>query len=197
MNTDTLIRAAAPSAAVAALIGIPADVYHFTIPGRAEASGDLAFKLHGVALMLAFTLAIVALAGMALRLGDRLGRAGGIGVVLAFVGTVLVVGDISSEAIWMPSLGEAMDEPSGYTLAAIVVSFGLYAAGWLLVGIAAARSGLVPTPAAVLLCLGAVIGFTPLPGSYILLLAGIAITARALAPASATSAGRDAVPAAA
>ena len=44
------------------------------------------------------------------------------------------------------------------------------------------RDRSIPSPAAaaVLLCVGALIGFTPLPGAYILLLAGIAATARSL-----------------
>lgn len=184
MNTDTLTRAAAPAAATAALIGIPADVYHFLIPSRSEEAGTVLFKLHGILLVVAFCLAIVALAGMALRLDES--RTLTAGVVLAFVGTVLVAGNIATEAFWMPMAPETLDDPTGYTLATIVVSFAIFAAGWLLVGIAAARSGLVATPAAVLLCLGAIIGFTPLPGAYILLLAGIAITARSLtAPARA------------
>jgi hypothetical protein len=184
MNSDTLIKAAAPLAGAAALIGIPADLYHFTIDGRAEASGTLAFKFHGIALIVAFSLAIVVLAGMALRMGDRLGRLGAVGVAMAFFGTVLVTGDIGSEVFWMPSLGEAMSDPTGYTLTSIIVSFAIYAIGWLLVAVAAIRSGMVATPAAALLILGAIIGFTPLPGSYIVLLLGIALTAKSLtAPA--------------
>ncbi len=188
MNSDLLIRSAAPAAATAALIGIPADLYHFTIEGRAEASGTLAFKLHGIALIAAFCLAVVALAGMALRLGDRLGRIGSAGVVLAFLGTILVVGDISTEAFWMPLAPQVLDDPSGYTLATIVVSFGIFALGWLALGIAVIRSGAGASPAAALLILGAIVGFTPLPGAYVLLLAGIAATARSLAmPATAVT----------
>lgn len=198
MNSDTLIRSAAPLAAAAAVIGIPADLYHFTIDGRVEASGSVGFKLHGIALILAFSLAVLVLAGMAFRMGDRLGRLGLAGAGMAFFGTVLVVGDISTEAFWMPTAGETVAEPGGYTLATIIASFGLYALGWLLVAVAAIRSGLVATPAAALLILGAVIGFTPLAGSYILLLIGIALSARSLtAGVSAADAGRAAVPVAA
>jgi hypothetical protein len=180
MHSDLITRAAAPSAVTAAVIGIPADVYHFLIPGRAEEAGTVLFKLHGILLVAAFCLALVALVGIALRMGERAGRAGTAGTVLAFVGTVLVVGNIATEAFWMPLAPEVLDDPTGYTLATIIVSFGIFALGWLLVGISVARSGLAATPAAVLLCLGAVVGFTPLPGAYILLLAGLATTAASL-----------------
>ena len=181
MNSEHLIRLAAPAAAAAALIGIPADLYHLTIDGRAEAAGTLLFKLHGIGLVVAFLLSLVALAGVALRLGDRLGRVGVAGVLAAFAGTVLVIGNISTEAFWMPLAPEVIDDPTGYTLTTIVLSFGLFSAGWLTLGIVVLRTGLVPSPAPLLLCLGALIRFTPLPGAYVLLLLGIAATTRALA----------------
>lgn len=184
MTTERIIGAAGPAAALAALTGIPADAYHFTISSRADEAGTILFKLHGLLLVAAFCLAIVALAGIALRIGDRLGGAGRAGVLLAFAGTVLVVGNITTEAFWMPMAGEAISDPTGYTLAAIIASFAVFSLGWLLTGIAAARTGLVATPAAALLCLGAIVAFTPLPGAYILLLAGLAATGRSLAQES-------------
>lgn len=195
MNSGHLIRLAAPAAAVAALIGVPADLYHLPLDSRAEAAGTLLFKLHGIGLVVAFLLALVALAGLALRLGDRLGRVGVAGVLAAFAGTVLVIGNISTEAFWMPLAPEVLDDPTGYTLITIVLSFGIFSAGWLAVGVVTLRTGLIPSPAPLLLCLGALVGFTPLPGAYILLLLGIAATTRALAhpaPSGALSAASTA-----
>jgi hypothetical protein len=113
-------------------------------------------------------------------MGDRLGAAGRIGVPVAFAGTLLAVVNIGTEAFAMQLAPEALGDPSGYPLVVIIVSFALFSLGWLLVGVAAARSGLGSSPAAVLLIVGALIGFTPLPGSYVLMLAGIALTARTL-----------------
>ena len=195
MNAHRLTRAAAPSAAVAALVGIPADLYHFTMGSRAEAAGDLLFRLHGIGLIVAFCLAIVALAGITAHLGDRLGRAGLSGAVLAVIGTALVMGDVAREAFWLPLAPEVLDEPAGSALALVIVSFALFSAGWGLLSVAVARTGLVPRRAAVLLGVGACVAFTPVPGAYILLLAGLAATARSLAvrePAVHMSTGRQA-----
>jgi hypothetical protein len=181
MNSSLLIRAAAPSAALAALVGIPADLYHFTITSRAEAAGELLFRLHGLGLMVAFLLVLVALMGTAARVGPRLGRGGAVGVTAAFAGTVLVLGDLSRETFWTPLAPELLDVPAGAALAMVVGSFALFSAGWLLLGVAVARTGLVALPAAVLLGVGAFVAFTPVPGAYILLLAGIAAVTRSLA----------------
>jgi hypothetical protein len=184
MNSNTLIRAAAPAALVGAALGIPADVYHFAIDSREAEAGTLLFKLHGLLLVVAFALSIVALAGMALRLENRLGRAGAAGVVIAYAGTLLVLVNVGTEAFAFGLAPGALSDPTGYALAVIVASFALFSIGWLLVGLAVARSGLGSTVAASVLCCGALVGFTPLPGAYILLLAGLAATARSLSASS-------------
>lgn len=180
MNNDQLIRAAAPAALAAAALGIPADLYHFTIDSRAESAHELLFKAHGALLVVAMALLVVVLAGIALRLGDRGSRAG---TVLAFGGTLLVLANIATEAFAMPAAPEPLSDPKGYWLFVIIVSFALFSLGWLLIGIAALRARAVSRPAGLLLCVGALVAFTPIPGAYILLLAGVAASAASLASA--------------
>ena len=181
MNAHTLTRYAAPAATAAAVLGIPADLYHFTMSSRAEAAGEFLFKVHGMLLVAAFCLALVALWGMATSVGDRLGRLGWAGFSLAYVGTILAIADIAREAFWMPLAPELMDNPTGYTLAMIVGSFAAFSSGWLLFGAALARRGIVSMKAALPLCTGAFIAFVPIPAAYVVLLIGIAVTARSLA----------------
>ena len=180
MNADQIIRASTPAALAAAGLGIPADLYHFTIDSRAEEAGAVLFKAHGALLVVAMGLLVVALAGIALRLGER-GARTGTGTVLAFAGTLLVMANIATEAFAMPAAPEALSDPEGYWLFVIILSFGLFSLGWLLTGVAAMRSGAVSRGAGLLLCIGALIAFTPIQGAYILLLAGVAATARSLA----------------
>lgn len=181
MTSEGLIRAAFPAAAAGAVIGVAGDLYHFTIDDLAAAAPEPLFKVHGLLLVVALGLALVALAGISLHHGDRSGRIGRAGTVIAFAGTTLVLANVYVEGVAMPRAPEALTDPQGYALAMVLVSYALLSLGWLLIGIATARSGLAPRRAAILLCVGAVIAFGPLPGSYILLLLGVAATARSLA----------------
>lgn len=177
METNTLTRLAGPAGILAACVGIPSDLYHFTIESRASAAGTFLFKAHGIGLVTAMILIVLVLGGIALHLGARLGIPGRLAVGTAYVGTLLVLGNIATEAFMMPLAPEALDDPTGYALVTIVVSFALFAVGWFGVGLAAGRSGLASPPAVLALCLGSLYGFTPFPGSYSLMLLGIAGTA--------------------
>jgi hypothetical protein len=86
VTLDQIYRAAARAGVAAACIGIPADLFHFTIESRAAASQSLAFRLHGVGLVTAFTLVLLALAGMVLAQQGRAGRLGLVGGLLALAG---------------------------------------------------------------------------------------------------------------
>lgn len=174
MDTHTLIRLAKPAGLLAAALGIPSDLYHFTIESRASASDTFLFHAHGVGLTAAMVLLTVALAGLAFRAGSRLGAAGRTCVGLAHVGTLLVLGNISTEAFQMRLAPDALDDPTGYSLVVIVISFALFAVGWFGVSLDLGRHGVVSPPVVLVLCLGALYGFTPFPGSYTLLLVGVA-----------------------
>lgn len=174
METTTLTRLAAPAGITAACVGVPSDLYHFTIESRASASDTFLFAAHGIGLVVAMLLTTVALAGLALRMGSDLGRAGRIAVATAYVGTLLVMCNIATEAWALPLAPEVLDSPSGYYLGVIVASFALFAAGWFGVALAAGRHELISPPVVLTLCLGSLYGFTPFPGSYTLLLIGVA-----------------------
>jgi hypothetical protein len=178
MTTDQITRATLPAALAAAALGIPADLYHFTIDSRADEAGEFLFKAHGVLLVIAMGLLVLVLAGIGLRLGEKAPRSG---MILAFGGTLLVLANIATEAFAMPAAPEPLSDPQGYWLFVIILSFGVFSLGWLLIGVAAMRARAVSRGAGLLLCLGAVIAFTPIQGAYILLLAGVAATAASLA----------------
>src|SRR5687768_10361923 len=115
MNLFT--RLTVPAAVAAAAIGIPADLYHFTIDTRVAVADTLLFKVHGWLLVVAMGLLVVVLAGIAHRLTGRDGRLDAVPLsILAatFSGTLLVLGNISTEAFVMPQAGEAVSDPTGY-----------------------------------------------------------------------------------
>ena len=185
MTLDQLRNAAARAGLAAAVIGIPADLFHFTMHSRADASQSLAFRLHGVALVTAFTLVLLALAGIVLAQQDRAGRLGRVGGLVALAGTSLVVGDLAKEAFGLPLAPEQLGQPQGWYLLVVVVSFALLTSGWLLTALACRRAGLASGPATALLATGAVLALPPIPGAYVVLLLGVAVVASRLPAAAA------------
>lgn len=174
METTTLVRLALPAGILAAVVGVPSDLYHLTIDSRAAEVDTTAFMLHGIGLVSALVLITLSLAGLVLAAGPRLGLPGRLFAGFAYVGTLLVLGNVATEAFMMRLAPEELSDPTGYSLVVIVVSFGLFAAGWFGVALASGRHGVISPPAVLTLCLGALYGFTPFPGSYTLLLIGIA-----------------------
>ena len=170
-------RLTAPAAVAAAALGVPADLFHFTIDSLVSASDTLLFKVHGWLLVIAMGLLVLALAGVAQRLAGRDGRLDVVplvAVAMTFTGTLLVLANISVEAFVMPQV-PAVADPTGYRLTIVIASYALFGFGWAALAVVCARAGLVPWKAAALLVVGGVIGFSPLPGSYILLLVGAAL----------------------
>jgi hypothetical protein len=187
VTLDQIYRAAARAGVAAACIGIPADLFHFTIESRAAASQSLAFRLHGVGLVTAFTLVLLALAGMVLAQQGRAGRLGLVGGLLALAGTSLVVGELAKEAFGLPLAPAQLDDPQGWYLLVVIASFSILTTGWVLTALACRRAGLLSRPATALLVTGALLALPPIPGAYVVLLIGVAVVASRL-PAAATAA---------
>jgi hypothetical protein len=100
-----------------------------------------------------------------------LGALGLIGYLTAAVGTVLVAGDWWFEAFAVPMIGAQAPEvltmpPGGSILAGALITVGLFAAGWIMFGIAAFRGGAFSRPAAALLMAGGACGVLALSTPY-------------------------------
>lgn len=182
-RSTALGRPAHVAAIVAAVLGVPSDLYHFTIDSRAAEVETTLFKLHGIGLVVALSLLLVLLVPWLLRVAQQTGQVGRLastGAVLAYAGGVLVIGNVSTEAFMMRLAPEPLSDPTGYSLAVIVVSFGSWSLGWFLLALAAGRAGVISPPLTLLMCLGALYAFTPMPGSYTVLLLAVALSAPAL-----------------
>lgn len=177
MTSSSLIRSGALCAIVAAVLGILGDLHHVT-SDRVEES--LLFKAHGVLLMTALVLAVVGLFGVTLFHADRWHALGKAAFWIALFGTILIAGDIYYETIVTPHIADVAPrfldaDLEGWHLLGVVVSFALFGGGWLLVGIAVARARLLTRAGAIILSIGGLIGFTPLPGSYLVFFVGLAM----------------------
>jgi hypothetical protein len=132
---------------------------------------------------LLFLLGALALVGALVALyADRAGSLGSLGTagfLVAFVGTVLVAGANWDGAFTTPSLAQRAPQlleaaPPAVYLFGQALSYGLFALGWLLLGIAAFRSGAYPRVASVLVALGALVNFVPAPFTAIVFGVGVA-----------------------
>ncbi|HJQ92994.1 MAG TPA: hypothetical protein VJ874_01780 [Candidatus Thermoplasmatota archaeon] len=174
------------AAATAAIVGFLGDAYHlywgFVLEDdRSDLLETPLYRAHGIAIAAAYGLALLALPGFALRLPKGAMAPLAAGIVVAFVGTVLVAGDYWAESVVTPGVvadspGLADEDATGLHLMLVILAFALHAIGWLLVAVGAGRSG-APKWLAVLLGIGAVVAFTPLPGSNLLLFAALGAAA--------------------
>ena len=121
-------------------------------------------SINGEVRVVAFFLLLLGLVGLYARQSEEAGTLGLVGFLLAFLGTMLIAGDLWFEAFAVPYLAEvsprlAETSPTGLLLAGAAASFASFGVGWLLFGIASFRARVFPRVAAVLIILGALVGF--------------------------------------
>jgi hypothetical protein len=181
MSSSNLIRWSGLAALVGGVLVVVYDVLDAALFPGGQGSGAMAtsswfivqiLSLVGLVLI---TLGLVGLYARQVEQGETLGL---VAFLVAFIGTVMVSGSVWSEAFIGPVVAEAAPElvganPSGVVAAGIILTFGLFALGWLLFGLASLRAGVLPRGAALLLMVGAVLFFVvsslEFPGSTIVM----------------------------
>jgi len=145
----------------------------------------LAFWLY----MLGAVLLLGGLVALYVYQSEETGLLGVVGFVVAFLGTALLVGANWAQVFIGPLL--AVNAPQIFELGppgGVLLTFITLGVGWLLFGIATLRAGVFPRWAAILLMVGAVLSFFPVPLSGIVLSAAviwlgfIVFTGRGVAP---------------
>lgn len=132
------------------------------------------FILQQLMFLLGMVLILFGLFGLYASQSEAAGTLGLVGFLVAFLGTALAAGASWAQTFIAPLLAtEAPEfletEPFGF-----VLSFTIFALGWLLFGVATLRARVYPRWAAVLLIVGAVITFFPfLPTPAVVL--GVAV----------------------
>lgn len=117
---------------------------------------------YGLALFAMYAL-LLALTGLYLRQAGAAGKLGLAGYLIAFLGTLLLAGDWWFESFIVPRLtAVAPDVMTGAITGSLAIgaaaTFGLFAVGWILFGIASFRANVFPRPAAVLMIVGGAVG---------------------------------------
>jgi hypothetical protein len=167
MSSSDLIRWSALAALVGGVLVSVLDVAFFVLIGDVpESEGGLmgAWVPLQVVVLIAIVLGFLGLVGMYARQAEKAGALGLVAFLVAFVGTALIFGFTWAGTFIVPTLAEAApdildEEPSGVLATGLILTFILFALGWLLFGLATLLTKVLSRGAAVLLMIGAVLSF--------------------------------------
>jgi hypothetical protein len=125
---------------------------------------------NGLALVAMYAL-LIALTGLYATQATSAGRLGLIGYLIAALGTLLIAGDWWYETFVVPQIAAQAPEvlrtaPSGLILIGAAATFGSFALGWVLFGIASYRARVFPRGAAALMVLGGIAGILALSAPF-------------------------------
>ena len=165
MPIQTLSRWVGPVSIAAAALIIVSQSVHLALGFAmgAQSADSLVHSLkYGLALFALYAL-LLALTGLYLRQADAAGKLGLVGYLIAFLGTLLLAGDWWFETFIVPRIAAVAPEVmtgaiTGSMAIGAAATFGLFALGWIVFGIASFRANVFPRPAAGLLILGGVVG---------------------------------------
>jgi hypothetical protein len=139
-----------------------------------------AFQVGGVVYLVGFVLLMLFLVASHAWLEERAGRLGTAASVVAVVGTMALGGDLWFETFAVPWLAdEAPDsldtEPTVLLALGALSSYALFAAGWVLYGVASLRAR-VPLAISVVIIVGGAVGFRALLSPWVVPL-GVGVAA--------------------
>ena len=166
MSSSSLIRLAGLAALSSGVLAAIGDLLSLVVdlenPLSATTAGyNVVFFLY----LLSTALLLLGLVGLYTSQSQAAGILGLVGFLVAFLGTVLLAGALWFELFITPALAteapELVAEELGLTGFILMLLVG--AVGWVLFGVATLRAGVYPKWAAVLLIVGGVIAFFPLP----------------------------------
>ena len=166
MSSSNLIRLAGLAALISGVLAAIGDLLRLVVdvedPGSATtASYAIVFLLY----LISTALLLLGLVGFYTSQSQAAGIVGFVGFLVAFLGTVLLAGALWFELFITPALAtEApglLEAELGLPGFILMLLFG--AVGWVLFGVATLRARVYPRWAGVLLIVGGVIAFFPLP----------------------------------
>ncbi|HEV2741709.1 MAG TPA: hypothetical protein VGV91_00995 [Rubrobacter sp.] len=174
MTTSGLFRLNGFALVLSAVVFAIAEVIAFSIFAAegdydfAEVAASGTFFLQSFLTLFAGTLLLGGLVGFYLRQSEAVGRLGLVGFLLAFFGTVFVVGDFYANTFVTPLVAqgapEFLDDPlSGMMQVWLPFSFGFLAFSWLLLAVVTLRAGVYPRGASWFLLVGVVLALVPFP----------------------------------
>jgi hypothetical protein len=167
MSSSYLIRWSGLAALVGGVLLIGENIAEFIFYGdQPESVVALtnAWVILSVLALVGVVLIFLGLVGLYARQAEQTGTLGLVAFLVAFTGTAMLFGFAWAGAFVVPDLAEAvpdfLDAPdAGILMVGVLLTFGLFALGWLLFGLASLQTKMLPRGSAVLLMVGAVLAF--------------------------------------
>lgn len=166
MQSSKLFRWGGLAALVSAAVSIMGDILRlFVDVESAESAIGTSYALVFWLYLIGAVLLLLGLVGLYVSQSEAAGVLGLVGFLVAFAGTALLSGALWFELFITPAL--AVESPelaeAELGLAGFILSFLLVIVGWLLFGAATLRAHVYPRWGAVLLIVGAIVSFAPVP----------------------------------
>ena len=166
MSTSSLIRLAGLAALISGVLAAIGDVLGLVVDFENVQSATTAgYAVVFMLYLLSTALLLLGLVGLYTSQSEAVGILGLVGFLVAFLGTVLLAGALWFELFITPALAteapELLEAELGLPGFILMLLFG--AVGWVLFGVATLRAGVYPRWAAILLTVGGVIAFLPVP----------------------------------
>ena len=177
MSSASLIRLAGLAALSSGVLSVIGDLLGLAVDLENPLSATTAaYTIVFLLYLLSTALLLLGLVGLYTSQSQAAGILGLVGFLVAFLGMVLLAGAIWFELFITPALAaeapELVGEELGLPGFILMLLFG--AVGWVLFGVATLRAGVYPRWAAVLLIVGGVLAFFPLPLAGIIFSVAIA-----------------------
>lgn len=177
MSSSGLLRWAGLAALASAGLSVIGDVLRlFVDVESAESATTVSYALVFWLYLLGAALLLLGLVGLYVSQSEAAGVLGMAGFLTAFLGTALLVGALWFELFISPALAVEAPElaEAELGLAGFILVFLLSALGWILFGVATLRAHVYPRWAAVLLMVGGLVAFVPVPLSGVIFSAAVA-----------------------
>lgn len=181
MRSSDLIRRSGLAGVLGVALLLISDLLTLTVfsgdPVEVVTTGT--YLADGATRLLAGVMLLLGLIGLYARQSEASGPLGLVAFLVAFTGTVLILGTWWTNAFAAPSLATDAPAfleagPTGVLGFGFTLSFALGAAGWLLFGLASLRARVYPRAAAATLVVGAALTFVPLPAAGVVFYVAIA-----------------------
>ena len=166
MTSAGLMRWAGLAAVLSAVLSVVGDLLRlFVDVESSETATTTPYALVFLLYLLGAVLLLLGLVGLYASQSEAAGVLGLVGFLVAFLGTTLLVGALWFELFITPSLATRAPglAEAELGLAGFILVFLLGVVGWLLFGVATLRAHTYPRWAAVLLMVGGVVAFVPIP----------------------------------
>ncbi|MDP8939576.1 MAG: hypothetical protein M3N10_04660 [Actinomycetota bacterium] len=166
MQSSDLVRWGGLAALVSAAVSVIGDILRLFVDVESAGSATgtsyaLVFGLH----LIGSVLLLLGLVGLYVSQSEAAGVLGLVGFLVAFAGTALLVGALWFELFITPALAAEAPElaEAELGLAGFILVLLTGALGWVLFGAATLRARVYPRGAAVLLIVGGLVAFAPVP----------------------------------